>query len=77
MVLGASLGIECATPMSLPLDLGSGPARVGAAAGMMLGVGYTISAIGPFALGAVGDLTGSYTTSLWQIAAAAPAPAGR
>lgn len=69
--LGASLGIEFATLMSLPLDLGDGAAKVAAAAGMMLGVGYTISALGPFALGAVRDLTGSYTTSLWLIAGAA------
>ena len=38
---------------------------------MMLGVGYTLSAIGPFALGAVRDATGSYTTSLWLIAGCA------
>jgi CP family cyanate transporter-like MFS transporter len=71
VVLGAALGTEFATLMTLPLDLGTAPARVAAAAGMMLGVGYTISAIGPFALGAVRDLTGSYTTSLWLIAGAA------
>lgn len=69
--LGASLGIEFATLMSLPLDLGDGAAKVAAAAGMMLGAGYTISALGPFALGAVRDVTGSYTTSLWLIAGAA------
>lgn len=71
VVLGASLGIEFATLMSLPLDLGNAPAQVAAAAGMMLGIGYTLSALGPFLLGAVRDLTGSYTASLWLIAGAA------
>lgn len=71
VVLGFAIGIEFATLMSLPLDLGREPARVAAVAGMMLGVGYSFSAIGPFALGAVRDATGSYTTSLWLIAAAA------
>jgi CP family cyanate transporter-like MFS transporter len=69
--VAASLGIEFSTLMLLPLDLGRGASRVAAAAGMMLGVGYTISAIGPFALGAVRDSTGSYTTSLWLIAGCA------
>ena len=71
VLLGASLGIEFSTLMLLPLDLGQGASRVAAAAGMMLGVGYTLSAIGPFALGAVRDATGSYTTSLWLIAGCA------
>ncbi len=71
VLLGISLGIEFSTLMSLPLDLGLGSARVAAMAGMMLGVGYSISALGPFVLGAVRDLTGSYTTSLWLIAGAA------
>ena len=70
VLLGVSLGIEFSTLMSLPIDLGLGPARVAAMAAMMLGVGYTISALGPFVLGAVRDLTGSYTTSLWLIAGA-------
>ena len=71
VLLGAGLGATFSTLMTLPLDLGTGPARVAAAAGMMLGVGYTISAIGPFALGAVRDATGSYTASLWLIAGCA------
>ena len=71
VVLGSGLGIAFATLMTLPLDLGSGPARVAAAAGMMLGVGYTIAALGPFVLGAVRDATGTYTASLWVIAGCA------
>jgi cyanate permease len=34
---------------------------------MMLGLGYTIGAISPFVLGAVRDLTGSFTASLWLL----------
>lgn len=71
VILGISLGIEFSTLMSLPIDFGLGPARVAAMAGMMLGVGYTLSALGPFVLGAMRDLTGSYTTSLWLIAGSA------
>ena len=36
---------------------------------MMLGLGYTIGAISPFVLGVVRDLTGSFTASLWLLAA--------
>jgi len=66
----AGLGTGAMFPlvMTLPVDVGSRPAEVGAVAGMMLGVGYTIGAIAPLALGAVRDLTGSYTTTLWLIA---------
>jgi CP family cyanate transporter-like MFS transporter len=57
--------------MTLPVDIGRAPAEVGAVAGLMLGVGYTISAVGPLLLGAVRDATGSFTTTLWLIAGAA------
>jgi cyanate permease len=36
---------------------------------MMLGFGYSLAAISPFALGAVRDSTGSFRTSLWLLAA--------
>jgi cyanate permease len=42
---------------------------VGAVAGLMLGVGYTIGAVAPLVLGAARDLTGTYTTTLWLVAA--------
>ena len=44
--------------MTLPVDIGKRPVDVGAVAGLMLGVGYTIGAIAPFLLGAVRDSTG-------------------
>jgi CP family cyanate transporter-like MFS transporter len=49
------------------------PAETGAVVGLMLGAGYTITAVGPLALGAVRDLTGSFSTSLWVLVAVAGA----
>jgi CP family cyanate transporter-like MFS transporter len=57
--------------MTLPVDVGRRPADVGAVTGLMLGVGYTIGAVAPLALGAARDVTGSYTTTLWLIVGAA------
>jgi MFS transporter, CP family, cyanate transporter len=54
--------------MTLPVDVGRRPVDVGAIAGMMLGVGYTIGAIAPLVLGAARDATGAFTTTLWLIA---------
>jgi CP family cyanate transporter-like MFS transporter len=64
---GLATGTMFPLVMTLPVDLGRRPAEVGAVAGMMLGVGYTIGAIAPLGLGAARDLTGSYTTTLWLI----------
>jgi CP family cyanate transporter-like MFS transporter len=57
--------------MTLPVDVGRRPAEVGAVVGLMLGVGYTIGAVAPLALGGARDLTGSYTATLWLIVASA------
>jgi MFS transporter, CP family, cyanate transporter len=54
--------------MSMPLDVARRPADVSAVTGMMLGFGYTLAAIAPFALGAIRDSTGSFRTSLWLLA---------
>jgi len=56
--------------MTLPVDIGRRPADVGAVAGMMLGIGYTIGAVAPLALGAARDATGTFTTTLWLIVGA-------
>ena len=63
------LGIGCLFPLvlTLPLDAARSPAEVGAVAGLMLGAGYALAAISPFALGAVRDATGSFTASFWLI----------
>jgi CP family cyanate transporter-like MFS transporter len=54
--------------MTMPLDVARRPADVSAVTGMMLGFGYSLAAIAPFALGAVRDSTGSFRTSLWLLA---------
>jgi CP family cyanate transporter-like MFS transporter len=59
--------------MTLPLDVADRPEEVGAAAGMVLGVGYTLTALSPLVLGAVRDATGSFTGSLWIVVGAVAA----
>jgi CP family cyanate transporter-like MFS transporter len=67
--MGIAAGGMFALVMTLPLDLEDTPGRVGALVGMMLGLGYTIGAISPFVLGAVRDVTGSFSGSLWLLVA--------
>ena len=66
-VLGVASGGMFALVLTVPLDLEDEPGRVGALVGMMLGLGYTIGAISPVVLGAVRDVTGSFTASLWLL----------
>jgi CP family cyanate transporter-like MFS transporter len=68
-VVGLCTGVMFPLAMTLPVDVGRRPAEVGAVAGMMLGVGYTIGAVAPLVLGAARDATGSYTATLWLITA--------
>jgi CP family cyanate transporter-like MFS transporter len=65
---GLSTGALFPLVLTLPLDVAHRPAQVGAVAAMMLGVGYSISGISPFVLGAVRDVTGSFTPVLWLLA---------
>ncbi len=69
----AGLGIGATFPLTLtlPLDVAHEPAETGAVVGLMLGAGYTIAATGPLLLGAVRDITGSFSTSLWVLVAVA------
>jgi CP family cyanate transporter-like MFS transporter len=53
--------------MTLPLDVADDPRQVGAVAGLMLGAGYLISALSPLVLGAIRDVSGSFTGSLWLL----------
>jgi CP family cyanate transporter-like MFS transporter len=69
VALGVASGGMFALVLTLPLDLEHAPAQVGALVGMMLGLGYTIGAVSPFVLGAVRDATGSFSASLWLLAA--------
>jgi CP family cyanate transporter-like MFS transporter len=60
LLAGIANGMMFTVTMSLPLDVADSPIDVGAAAGMMLFVGYLITASAPSALGWVRDTTGSF-----------------
>ena len=64
---GAAIGTIFPVMLTLPLDVADDPADVGAVAGVMLGVGYALAAAAPLVLGAVRDVTGSFSVSLWAI----------
>lgn len=65
LAAGVAQGGMFSLVMTLPLDLEEHRSRVGALVAMMLGVGYSVAALSPFALGAVRDLTGSFDAVLW------------
>jgi len=60
VVLGFAIGPLFPLTMTMPLDAADGPAEVASYTGMMLGVGYTLSALSPLILGAVRDATGGF-----------------
>jgi CP family cyanate transporter-like MFS transporter len=64
LIAGTAQGGMFALTMTLPLDLEPDRARLGGLVAMMLGFGYTLAALAPFALGAVRDSTGSFTAVL-------------
>jgi CP family cyanate transporter-like MFS transporter len=66
-LLGATIGPLFSLTMALPLDIGHGPAEVAAYTGLMLGAGYSLSAISPFALGAIRDASSGYGVVLWVL----------
>ena len=65
VLLGVAIGPLFPLTMTLPLDAAERPAEVAALAGMMLGVGYTLSALSPLLLGAIRDLSGGFDRVLW------------
>jgi CP family cyanate transporter-like MFS transporter len=69
-VLGISVGPLFPLTMTLPLDAAHRPAEVAALAGMMLGLGYTLSAAGPLLLGAIRDASGGFGAVLWVLVGA-------
>jgi CP family cyanate transporter-like MFS transporter len=66
-LVGAGFGVLFPLVMTLPLDIAPRPADVAAVAGMMLGVGYSVSSVSPLALGALRDATGSFDGVLWAL----------
>ena len=73
VALGIAIGPLFPLTMTLPLDAAEHPAEVASLAGMMLGVGYTMSATSPLLLGAIRDHTGGFTAVLWTLVVAAAA----
>jgi CP family cyanate transporter-like MFS transporter len=71
--VGVANGAMFPLVLTLPLDVADRARDVAALVGMMLGVGYVIAATSPFTLGAVRDLTGSFTGALWALVAAGAA----
>jgi CP family cyanate transporter-like MFS transporter len=66
-LLGATWGPLFSLTMALPLDVGHGPAEVAAYTGLMLGAGYSLSAMSPFVLGAIRDASSGYGVVLWVL----------
>jgi CP family cyanate transporter-like MFS transporter len=66
--LGAAMGVLFTTIMTLPLDAASGRGGVAALSTLMLGVGYSVSALAPAGIGAVRDATGTFTLPLSLLA---------
>jgi CP family cyanate transporter-like MFS transporter len=71
VLLGIAIGPLFPLTMTLPLDAAEHPAEVAALAGMMLGIGYTMSASAPLLLGTLRDATGGFDAVLWALAGAA------
>lgn len=69
VVAGLGIGVMFPLVLTLPLDVEERPERVGALSGMMLGAGYSLSAVAPLVLGAVRDATGSFDAVLWLLVA--------
>jgi CP family cyanate transporter-like MFS transporter len=67
-IVGLCTGAMFPLVMTLPVDVGRRPADVVSVTGLMLGFGYIVGAVAPLLLGAVRDVTGTYTTTLWLIA---------
>jgi MFS transporter, CP family, cyanate transporter len=71
VLVGLSLGGIFALCLLLAVDLGRATNQVAGFAGMMLGLGYTISAGAPILLGVARDAAGSFGTALWLVVAIA------
>jgi CP family cyanate transporter-like MFS transporter len=68
---GLGLAGIFAMVMTLPLDAAPRPSEVGAYSGVMLSVGYLVSAIAPATLGAIRDATGNFTLVMLLLVATA------
>jgi CP family cyanate transporter-like MFS transporter len=66
-LIGAAIGLLFPSMMTMPLDVADHPRDVGAMAALMLGGGYTVAALGPFVLGLIRDLAGSFGLAMWVL----------
>ena len=66
-LIGAGIGLLFPSIMTMPLDIADRPSDVGALAALMLGAGYTLSALAPLLLGVLRDAAGSFTVGMWVI----------
>jgi CP family cyanate transporter-like MFS transporter len=64
---GAAIGAVFPLCLTMCLDVAHEPAAAGAATAMMFVGGYLVAAAAPLGLGAVRDLTGSFSASLWAL----------
>jgi MFS transporter, CP family, cyanate transporter len=71
VVVGLSLGGIFSLCLLLSIDLGRPTHRVAAFAGMMFGLGYSVSGVAPIALGLARDAAGSFSAALWLLVAIA------
>jgi MFS transporter, CP family, cyanate transporter len=67
VVVGLSLGGIFSLCLLLSIDLGRPTRQVAAFAGMMLGLGYSVSGLAPIALGVARDEAGSFSAALWLL----------
>ena len=66
-LVGAAIGAVFPLCLAMCLDVAHEPAEAGAAAALMFVGGYLFAALAPLGLGAVRDLTGSFSASLWAL----------
>ena len=62
-IVGLGLGMLFPLSLTLPLDVAPNPARASGYVGLTLAVGYFLSSVAPFLLGALRDATGSFAAS--------------
>jgi CP family cyanate transporter-like MFS transporter len=67
VLIGGTIGPLFSLTMALPVDVGHGPADVAAFTGLMLGAGYSLSAMSPLILGAIRDASAGFGTVLWVL----------